>query len=104
MNQADNSALSNGAKPNLWIKWRLWATQHQQARQAATCQRCELYFAHLPTLASCGSERLSAPEVLAEQASQRGGLLRIRLEGDHVVLVGHAVTVSSGNLHVYLTR
>lgn len=44
-------------------------------------------------------ERL-APELLAEQASQRGGLLRIRSEGDHVVLIGHAVTVFSRNLHV----
>ena len=27
MNRADKSARSNGAKPNLWIKWRLWITQ-----------------------------------------------------------------------------
>jgi len=47
------------------------------------------------TLASWWSERLPAPELLAEQASQRGGVLRIRLEGDHVVLIGHAVTVCS---------
>ena len=40
-------------------------------------------------------ERL-APELLAEQASQPGGLLRIRLEGDHVVLIGHAVTAAMG--------
>jgi predicted PhzF superfamily epimerase YddE/YHI9 len=52
------------------------------------------------TLASWWSERLAKPELLAEQASQRGGLLRIRLEGDHVVLIGHAVTVCSGILHV----
>jgi predicted PhzF superfamily epimerase YddE/YHI9 len=52
------------------------------------------------TLASWWSVRLAKPELLAEQASPRGGLLRIRLEGDHVVLVGHAVTVFSGTLHV----
>lgn len=52
------------------------------------------------TLASLWSERLATSELLAEQASQRGGLLRIRLEGDQVVLIGHAVTVCSGNLHV----
>jgi predicted PhzF superfamily epimerase YddE/YHI9 len=52
------------------------------------------------TLASWWSERLGKPELLAEQASPRGGLLRIRLEGDHVVLTGHAVTVWSGILHV----
>ncbi|HXY65310.1 MAG TPA: PhzF family phenazine biosynthesis protein [Mycobacterium sp.] len=52
------------------------------------------------TLASWWSERLAKPELLAEQASQRGGLLRIRSAGDHVALIGHAVTVCSGNLHV----
>jgi PhzF family phenazine biosynthesis protein len=52
------------------------------------------------TLASWWSERLARPKLLAEQASARGGLLRIRLEGDHVVLIGHAVTACSGILHV----
>lgn len=52
------------------------------------------------TLAGLWSERLAKPELLAEQASQRGGLLRMRSDGDHVVLVGNAVTVCSGNLHV----
>jgi predicted PhzF superfamily epimerase YddE/YHI9 len=52
------------------------------------------------TLASWWSERLAKPELLAEQASPRGGLLRTRLAGDHVVLIGHAVTVFSGILHV----
>jgi PhzF family phenazine biosynthesis protein len=51
------------------------------------------------TLASWWSARLAKSELLAEQASQRGGLLRTRLDGDHVVLTGHAVTVCSGNLH-----
>lgn len=52
------------------------------------------------TLASLWSERLAKSELLAEQASQRGGLLRIRFAHDHVVLIGHAITVCSGNLHV----
>ena len=52
------------------------------------------------TLASWWSERLAKPELIAEQASPRGGLLRIRLAGDQVVLTGHAVTVFSGILHV----
>jgi predicted PhzF superfamily epimerase YddE/YHI9 len=52
------------------------------------------------TLAGWWSQRLLKPELFAEQASQRGGLLRIRLEGDQVVIVGHAVTVCSGILHV----
>jgi predicted PhzF superfamily epimerase YddE/YHI9 len=52
------------------------------------------------TLASLWSERLAKPELLAEQASLRGGLLRVRCEGDHVILIGHAITVCSGKLHV----
>jgi PhzF family phenazine biosynthesis protein len=52
------------------------------------------------TLASWWSERLAKPELIAEQASPRGGLLRMRLAGDHIVLIGHAVTVFSGILHV----
>jgi predicted PhzF superfamily epimerase YddE/YHI9 len=51
------------------------------------------------TLANFWSDRLGKTELLAEQASQRGGVLRTRLEGDHVVLIGHAVTVCSGKLH-----
>ncbi len=52
------------------------------------------------TLAHLWSGRLGKSELLAEQASPRGGLLRARLEGDHVVLIGHAVTVCSGRLHL----
>jgi len=52
------------------------------------------------TLAGWWSERLATRELLAEQASRRGGLLRTRLDGDHVVLTGHAVTVCSKNLYV----
>jgi len=52
------------------------------------------------TLASWWSERLAKPELLAEQASPRGGRLRTRLEGDHVLLIAHAVTIFSGLLHV----
>jgi PhzF family phenazine biosynthesis protein len=52
------------------------------------------------TLASWWSERLAKPELIAEQASPRGGLLRMRLAGDQIVLIGHAVTVFSGILHV----
>lgn len=52
------------------------------------------------TLAGWWSERLGLTELRAEQASSRGGLLWTRLEADHVVLIGHAVTVYSGDLHV----
>jgi predicted PhzF superfamily epimerase YddE/YHI9 len=32
------------------------------------------------------------------QASRRGGLVHVRLDGDRVVLAGHAVTVMRGEL------
>ncbi|BBZ09997.1 PhzF family phenazine biosynthesis protein [Mycobacterium branderi] len=51
------------------------------------------------TLASFWSPRLGVTELLAEQASLRGGLLRTRLMGSDVELTGHAVTVCSGELH-----
>jgi predicted PhzF superfamily epimerase YddE/YHI9 len=51
------------------------------------------------TLAGWWSERLGTTELKAEQASRRGGLLWTRLESDHVVLIGQAVTVVSGELH-----
>lgn len=52
------------------------------------------------TLANWWSERLAVSELLAEQASDRGGLLRIRLDGDQVVITGHAVKVCSGDLQI----
>jgi PhzF family phenazine biosynthesis protein len=51
------------------------------------------------TLANFWCERLATNELLAEQASRRGGLVHLRLDGDHVVISGHAVTVYSGELH-----
>lgn len=51
------------------------------------------------TLASWWCPRLGLSEFLAEQASKRRGLLRVRLEGDRVTLCGHAVTIFSGQLH-----
>jgi len=46
------------------------------------------------------SKRLHKQEMLAYQASARGGVLRVRVEGDRVVLGGQAVTVMHGDLHV----
>jgi predicted PhzF superfamily epimerase YddE/YHI9 len=51
------------------------------------------------TLADFWCERLAATEILAEQASARGGVVHARLDGDHVILGGYAVTVYSGELH-----
>jgi PhzF family phenazine biosynthesis protein len=44
------------------------------------------------------SARLNKSEFLAYQASARGGLVRVRLAGDRVLLGGQAVTVLRGEL------
>jgi len=44
------------------------------------------------------SERLGKNEFTAYQASKRGGMLRVRLVGDRVKLLGRAVTVLRGEL------
>jgi PhzF family phenazine biosynthesis protein len=46
------------------------------------------------------SERLKKSELVAHQASARGGTLRVRLDGDRVKLAGRAVTVLRGELTV----
>ena len=46
------------------------------------------------TLAGFWGERLNKRELVGEQASRRGGIVRMRLEGDRVVIGGQAVTVS----------
>ncbi len=43
-------------------------------------------------------ERLGKSEMLAFQASKRGGVVRVRVEGDRVKLGGQAVTVLRGEL------
>ncbi|HEY1341582.1 MAG TPA: PhzF family phenazine biosynthesis protein [Bryobacteraceae bacterium] len=44
------------------------------------------------------SERLGKREFTAFQASPRGGVVKVRLEGDRVILGGQAVTVMTGEL------
>ncbi|GAA1984026.1 PhzF family phenazine biosynthesis protein [Catenulispora subtropica] len=51
------------------------------------------------TLASFWSPLLGVTELEAEQASERGGRLRLRIEGERVHLSGHGVTVLSGTLN-----
>jgi PhzF family phenazine biosynthesis protein len=46
------------------------------------------------------STRLGKKEMTAFQASPRGGVVRVRLDGDRVKLAGHAVTVLRGELTV----
>jgi PhzF family phenazine biosynthesis protein len=46
------------------------------------------------------SKKLGKNELIAYQASPRGGLLRVRLDGDRVRLGGRAVTVLRGELQV----
>jgi PhzF family phenazine biosynthesis protein len=49
-------------------------------------------------LAPFWTERLGKAELVAYQASARGGVVRVRLEGDRVILGGQAVTVLRGEL------
>jgi predicted PhzF superfamily epimerase YddE/YHI9 len=49
-------------------------------------------------LAPFWSERLHRTEMTAYQASPRGGVIRVRLVGDRVMLAGQAVTVLRGDL------
>lgn len=42
--------------------------------------------------------RLGKQEMVAYQASPRGGIVRVRLQGDRVILAGQAVTVLRGEL------
>ena len=51
-------------------------------------------------LAPYWSARLGKEEMLAFQASKRGGVVRVRLAGDRVKLGGRAVTVFRGSLEV----
>ena len=50
------------------------------------------------TLAPYWAQRLARSELTGYQASARGGTVRVRLEGDRVLLAGRAVTVFSGQL------
>ncbi len=45
-------------------------------------------------------ERLGKKELLAYQASRRGGTLRVRVEGERVKLAGQAVTIMRGDLSI----
>lgn len=49
-------------------------------------------------LAPYWAERLEKRDLMAYQASARGGVLRLRLDGDRVILGGQAVTVWEGEL------
>jgi predicted PhzF superfamily epimerase YddE/YHI9 len=52
------------------------------------------------TLAPFWTDRFGRFELVGEQASARGGVVRMRLEGDRVVLGGQAVTMSQVTLLV----
>ena len=43
-------------------------------------------------------ERLGKTDLVAHQVSQRGGVIRVSVRGDRVLLGGHAVTVLRGEL------
>jgi len=50
------------------------------------------------TLAQFWAARLGKAELVAYQASPRGGVVRVRPQGDRVILGGQAVTVLRGEL------
>lgn len=50
------------------------------------------------TLAPYWSQRLDKPALVAYQASSRGGVLRVRADGERVAIGGQAVTVLRGEL------
>jgi predicted PhzF superfamily epimerase YddE/YHI9 len=50
------------------------------------------------TLGPYWSQQLGKSELTAFQASPRGGVVRVRLNGDRVILGGQAVTVLRGDL------
>ena len=52
------------------------------------------------TLAPFWAERLGRTKLVGEQASARGGIVRMRLAGDRVVLGGQSVTVSKVHMFV----
>lgn len=52
------------------------------------------------TLSPYWSQLLGRDELVGEQASERGGVVRTQLRGERVGLAGQAVTVSSGELMV----
>jgi predicted PhzF superfamily epimerase YddE/YHI9 len=52
------------------------------------------------TLAEYWGDRLGLPQLVGEQASARGGMVRMRREGDRVVIAGQAVTVATSQMLV----
>ncbi|HCI82141.1 MAG TPA: oxidoreductase, partial [Ktedonobacter sp.] len=50
------------------------------------------------TLTPYWSKKLDKQEMVGYQASARGGIVRVRLDGDRVRLSGQAVTVLRGEL------
>lgn len=51
-------------------------------------------------LAPYWSSRIGRADLVGAQLSRRGGLVRVRVDGDRVHLSGYAVTVLSGELHI----
>lgn len=47
-------------------------------------------------LAPYWANQLGKSELIAYQASERGGIVRLRIENDHVILAGKAVTIFTG--------
>lgn len=59
-------------------------------------------FKALKEVLNCGfivTSKSSKTDLIAYQASERGGVLKIRIEGDRVMIGGKAITVLRGELN-----
>lgn len=52
------------------------------------------------SLAPYWAPKLNKREFFAYQASERGGILKVKLENERVILKGQAITIFSGNLEI----
>jgi predicted PhzF superfamily epimerase YddE/YHI9 len=84
---------AEGDKPDIACVSRVFAPSAGIAEDPVTGS------AHC-TLASFWGPRLGRTELVGEQASARGGIVRMRLAGDRVFLGGQAVTVSNVRMEV----
>jgi PhzF family phenazine biosynthesis protein len=52
------------------------------------------------SLAPFWADRLGRSELVGHQVSRRGGVIKVRVKGERVDILGQALTVLEGNLHV----
>ena len=80
------------------VEWRL-TPSIQPNRESALEKRRALDFQMPAKKRQHWQARLNKSEFIAYQASARGGIVQVRVEGERVKLGGNAVTVLEGELH-----